>query len=184
MGKRDLALVLLAGALLLIPAAASVDVFNPDEPREAEITREMAASMDLIVPTFDGCAFLEKPPLFYWLALAAGKLPLGIPELATRVPSILAALGLLAIVFLLGRELFDRRTGRAAAMLLLTTFQFWWFGKRAILDMTLAFFVGAVMLAFLLGHRRPARRTQWFLLGGVAAAGAVLTKGLIGLLIP
>lgn len=184
MGKRDLALLLFAGALLLVSAAAAVDVFNPDEPREAEITREMGVSGDLVVPRFDGCAFLEKPPLFYWCALAAARIPFGIPELAMRLPSIAAALGLLGIVYLLGRELFDRRTGRAAAALLLTTFQFWWLGKRALLDMTLAFFVGAVMLAFLLGHRRPARRARWFLIGGMAGAGAVLTKGLIGLLIP
>ena len=39
MRKRDLALLLFAGALLLVPAAAVVDVFNPDEPREAEIGR-------------------------------------------------------------------------------------------------------------------------------------------------
>src|SRR5436190_663430 len=49
--KRDLALLLLAGALLLLPAAAAVDVFNPDEPREAEIAREMrgcrASALDL-----------------------------------------------------------------------------------------------------------------------------------------
>jgi 4-amino-4-deoxy-L-arabinose transferase-like glycosyltransferase len=184
MGKRDLALLLLAGALLLIPAAAAVDFFNPDEPREAEIAREMRASGDLIVPRFDGCPFLEKPPLFYWCALVAARLPLAIPELEMRLPSILAALGLLAITYLMGSELFDRRTGRAGAALLLTTFQFWWLGKRALLDMTLALFVGAVMLAFLLGYRRPGRRATWFLVGGAAAAGAVLTKGLIGLLIP
>jgi 4-amino-4-deoxy-L-arabinose transferase-like glycosyltransferase len=184
MGKRDLGLLLLAGALLLVPAAAAVDVFNPDEPRESEIAREMRASGDPVVPRFDGCAFLEKPPLFYWCALAAAKLPLGIPELEMRLPSILAALGLLGVTYVLGRELFDRRTGRAGAALLLTTFQFWWLGKRALLDMALAFFVGAVMLAFLLGYRRPSRRTAYFLIGGAAAAGAVLTKGLIGLLIP
>lgn len=206
---KDLAGLLIGGALLLLPGLGAVDLFNPDEPREAEIAREMRETGDGIVPTFNGCPFLEKPPLFYWCGWIVSRVPGLSEEAAARIPSVLAALGLLIVTYFLGRELRDRRTGRAAACLLLTTFQFWWLARRALLDMTLAFFVGASLLFFLLAVRgiagseagsdeavaRPAasrgvasRRRHasvgWLLLAGVAAAAAGLTKGLIGLVIP
>lgn len=181
---RDIGGIVLAAFLLLVPGAALVDLFNPDEPREAEIAREMAVSRDVIVPHFNGCPFLEKPPLFYWCVLTAGKIPGLSMEMAARTPSILAALGLLIVTYGFGRELFDRRTGRAAALLLLTTFQFWWLGKRALLDMTLAFFIGAALWFFLMAERRPLLRGRFLVVAGLAASGAALTKGLIGLLIP
>ena len=177
---RDLAAILIGAVLVLFPGLWAVDLFNPDEPREAEIAREMSLSGDFLVPTFNECPFLEKPPLFYWGVQAFSRLPLLAPELAVRLPSFFAALGLLVLTYLLGCELRSRRTGLAAAFILLTTFQFWWLGRRALLDMTLAFFVGATLFCFVKGMRR----SSWFLLGGVAAAGAVMTKGFIGLIIP
>ena len=208
---KDIATIVLGAALLILPGLAAVDVFNPDEPREAEIAREMRASGDLVVPTFNGCPFLEKPPLFYWGVGLAAKLQFLREEAIVRLPSVLAAISLLLVTYFLGRELFDRRTGRAGALLLLTTFQFWWYARRGLLDMTLSAFVGAAILFFAMAVRRRAggmpdhgrtrsavsidsgdsgavRGARWSIgllaLAGAAAAGAALTKGLIGLVIP
>src|SRR2546422_6819908 len=117
MVRRDLALLVLCGFLLLLPAIFLIDLFNPDEPREAEIAREMRDSGDLVVPHFDGCPFLEKPPLFYWAVWLTSRIPALPPEAAGRLPSVLAAVGLLLVTYLIGRELYDRRTARAAALL-------------------------------------------------------------------
>ena len=73
--RRDVGAIVLAALLLLLPGAALVDLFNPDEPREAEIAREMAISRDGLVPRFNDCPFLEKPPLFYWCVLLAERIP-------------------------------------------------------------------------------------------------------------
>src|SRR5437867_3391045 len=185
MVRRDLAVLVLCGFLLLLPAIFLVDRFNPDEPREAEISREMWESGDLVVPHFDGCPFLDKPALFYCTVRLTSRIQALPAEAAGRLPSVLAAIGLLAVAYFIGLELYDRRTARAAALLLLTTFQFWWLARRVMLDMTLALFVGAAMLCFLKGERTPVpvQRFRWLLLGGAACAGAVMSKGLIGLLI-
>ncbi|HEY2235132.1 MAG TPA: glycosyltransferase family 39 protein, partial [Candidatus Angelobacter sp.] len=37
-----------------------------DEPRYAQIAREMLARHDWIVPTLNGSPWLEKPALLYW----------------------------------------------------------------------------------------------------------------------
>src|SRR5439155_1801495 len=94
---KDIATIVLGAALLILPGLAAVDVFNPDEPREAEIAREMRASGDLVVPTFNGCPFLEKPPLFYWGVGLAAKLQFLREEAIVRLPSVLAAISLLLV---------------------------------------------------------------------------------------
>src|SRR6059036_3784642 len=129
MVRRDLAALTLCGVLLLLPAIFLVDLFNPDEPREAEIAREMRSSGDLLVPHFNGCPFLEKPPLFYWTVWLTSRIRALPAEAAGRLPSVLAAIGLLAVAYFIGLELYDRRTARAASLLLLTTFQFWWLAR-------------------------------------------------------
>src|SRR5439155_1440869 len=66
--------------------------------------------------------YFEKPPLYPWLA-ALFSLPAGKPtELALRLPSSLAGLLGLVAVFFLGRDLFGRRTGALAAVILATTY--------------------------------------------------------------
>src|SRR5215475_2268145 len=87
-----LALTLLA-SLLYLPSVWMRDLWNPDEPRYAEVAREMVARDDYALPHLNGAVYGEKPPLFFWLGAAAGSLP-GVPfESGTRLVSALAALG-------------------------------------------------------------------------------------------
>ena len=61
--------------LIAIPALflglGEYELLSPDEPREGEIAWEMWVSKNFAVPTLNGEAFLEKPPLFYWSVVAA-----------------------------------------------------------------------------------------------------------------
>ena len=41
--------------------------WEPDEARYGEIAREMLALHDFIVPHLNYVAYVEKPPLLYWL---------------------------------------------------------------------------------------------------------------------
>ena len=61
-----LTLVLLVPALLLY-SNLSFHLLEPDEGRYAEIPREMVAANVWVVPTLQGEAYLDKPPLMYWL---------------------------------------------------------------------------------------------------------------------
>src|SRR2546426_437868 len=65
---------------------------EPDEGRYSEVSREMVASGDWLVPRFNGVEHLSKPPVTYWLVAASLK-TFGVNEWAARLPAALAALG-------------------------------------------------------------------------------------------
>ena len=88
--------------LLLLVPLWSVGTFyrgswTPDEPREADIVWHMANQQDRTLPNFAGAPFLEKPPLYYWVAARAHAL-LGESVQASRAPNLLyAAITVLAL---------------------------------------------------------------------------------------
>src|ERR687884_789294 len=98
--------------LLALAAAAFVTFFfglgrlallGPDEPRYAEIAREMFASGDWISPRLCGCLWFEKPALVYWLS-ALGYRLFGVSEFAARLPvTVAATLTALLLYFVLKR---------------------------------------------------------------------------------
>ena len=66
--------LLVAAVFAAVAAFAGVhghSLWSPDEPREAEMSREMLESGFSAMPTLGGEPFLEKPPLFFWLAAAS-----------------------------------------------------------------------------------------------------------------
>ena len=72
-----------------------------DEPRYAQVSREMLERHDWITPTLGGKPWLEKPPLYYWQAMAAYRI-FGVRDWSARVPSALdASLIVLAVYFFL-----------------------------------------------------------------------------------
>ncbi len=64
---------------------------GPDEPRYAEVAREMLLRCDLITPTLGGLPWFEKPPLLYWLMMASYRV-FGVTEFAARVGPVLCGL--------------------------------------------------------------------------------------------
>ena len=69
----------------------ALGLVGPDEPRYAEVAREMAQSGDWVTPRLYGKPWFEKPILYYWGAALAYRL-FGVNEFAARLPSALAAL--------------------------------------------------------------------------------------------
>jgi 4-amino-4-deoxy-L-arabinose transferase-like glycosyltransferase len=179
------AVVLFASAILLFVAIGRADLFNPDEPREAEMVREMWASGDCLVPRLNGEPFLEKPPLFYWLVVAAYRVAGGPGEGAARlVPAIAGTLSVL-LLLLFGRDLVGERGALLAAFVLLTSFQFFWIARRCMIDMPLLLMVLLACFAFHRGFVLPGGfRPAWQALGFAATAAAVLLKGIVGAGIP
>src|SRR5262249_28602186 len=104
-------------------------------------------------------------------------------ELALRLPSSLAALLGLLVVFLLGRGLFGRRTGALAAVVLATTYGFFMEARWAHPDMLWTLWLLLACLAF---HRAYASggSARWLALFYLSIGLAVLTKGPHGILIP
>src|SRR5215470_4486551 len=94
---RRLAGIALVGALTLLYGwrLGARSFWEPDEPRYAEIGREMLATGDWVVPRLDALRYYEKPPLVYWSAAAAFAL-IGTSEGSARLPVVIFSLLFLA----------------------------------------------------------------------------------------
>ncbi len=97
--------LLLAGfcAYLFFYGIGSFGLIGADEPRYAQIAREMLERHDWITPVLGGHPWLEKPPLYYWQAMLAYSL-FGVSDVAARVPSAVDAALLVIAVYLFFRR--------------------------------------------------------------------------------
>ena len=168
---------LLAGVAIVI-LAAGIGLRDPwpaDEPRFALVAKQMIESGNWLIPHRGSELYSDKPPLFM-AAQALFFSLFGNWRVAFLLPSLLAGLGMLALVYDLGRRLWDHRVGTYAAAALLCTFQFVYQVKRAQIDPTVCFFLTlanyGLLRHFLFG---PDWRAYW--LGCFAAGLGVITKG-------
>jgi 4-amino-4-deoxy-L-arabinose transferase-like glycosyltransferase len=181
----DLLLLVVVFAALLGPSIGRRALWEPDEGRYAEIPREMVATGDYLTPRIDGIKYFEKPPLVYWVTAAAIRIA-GTSEAAVRSPiALFALLGGMA-VYVAGRRLFGRAAGLWSALALATSPLYLGLGQVLSLDMPVSALLTASLLAFLQAVREPPGWNRRLLLWAfyAAAALAVLSKGLIGVLIP
>ncbi len=159
---------------------------KPDEGRYAEIPREMLASGDWLTPRLNGYKYFEKPALQYWATAAAFKL-LGQNEWAARLwPGLAGFLGV-CMVFWAGRRLFGSLAALYGAAVAASSALYVFLGHGLSLDMALAFFMSASVFAIALAQRdavQAPERRHWMLFAWAAAALAVLSKGLVGALLP
>src|SRR5512147_2959285 len=90
-------LVTLAGfcAFLFFFGLGSFGLVGADEPRYAQIAREMLARHDWITPVLNGTPWLEKPVLYYWSAALSYEV-FGVSDWAARLPSALFTTGMIA----------------------------------------------------------------------------------------
>jgi 4-amino-4-deoxy-L-arabinose transferase-like glycosyltransferase len=163
---------------LLLLGIFDHDLWTPDEPRAAEISREfLEPGHSWSVPTLNGEPFLEKPPLVYWIATASMKV-FGVGAAAARLPCVLFGIGTLAFTALLGRRLFDAETGRGALLLLATSSGFLLVSHHLEADSGLVCFVaGAAYFLYRALHDSP----RWFAAFHVALLGAFFSKGFIAI---
>ncbi len=172
----------LVGLCLLISFCGifNRELWTPDEPREAAIILAMSRAGHDLVPQLAGQPFVEKPPLYY--LMSAGWLRLGgaVGHSAgwLRLSSALWGLGTLGMTFLLARRLYDRPTARLAVVILATMPGFIHVTHWLLVDNALMFFLVATCWALAAAYQ--GQRPGFLLLAGLFAAGAFLTKGLIG----
>jgi 4-amino-4-deoxy-L-arabinose transferase-like glycosyltransferase len=171
-----------------------VPLVGPDEPRYAQVAREMFDRGDWISPTLGGYDWFEKPALLYWLQIVGYKV-FGVNEFASRFGSALFGLGTVASMWLLGRfSNFDtdrRETIRFANLLSLitaTSLGILVFSHAASFDIIVTFPLTASLAGFFIADRSAPDEDQKRNLGFFAfyffAGLAVLAKGLIGIVFP
>ena len=141
-----LALIAFCGYFFLL-GLQLVGLLGADEPRYAQIAREMLARHDWVTPVLYGVPWLEKPPLYYWCTMLTYKASGRVTDVAARLPS--ALLCSLMIVFIYrwarrfrpGMEL-DAALITASAAIVLG------FGRGASTDMPLTVMFTLVMLSW------------------------------------
>ena len=159
---------------------------RPDEGRYAEIAREMTQSGDFVTPRLNDLKYFEKPPLQYW-ATAIAYLAFGEHNWTARLWSVITGLFGIAVVFWIGRRLYGTAAGIAAAAA--TASSLWYFTVAHIntLDMGLTAWMTLTLAAFLFAQRSDATSRDRCIAMHVAWAAmalAVLSKGLIGVVLP
>jgi hypothetical protein len=159
----------------------------PDEVRYGEISREMIATGDWVVPRLNGLRYFEKPVMGYWLN-GLSMLAFGANAFALRFPSALAAgLSALMIWLLMRRGRPDTGGGIMASLIFLTCFLVVGTGVFSVLDGMLAMFLTMAMTAFYFACASP--RGSWtekglLALFGILCGMAFLTKGFLAFAVP
>lgn len=180
-----LALLLLIAACVFFIGLGRLPLLEPDEGRNAEVSREMLVTHDYVTPHYDSLTYLDKPAFQFWLIAGSFRL-FGISEWAARFPSALLALACVLLAWILSRsmEARGRGAGFRAGVILAVSPLFFVFARTVIFDMTLTLFVALALYLFWLndGRDRPSRGVD---VVAFAAMGiATLTKGPVGFLIP
>lgn len=182
---RDLIILTIVIGLFFTFMLGNRPLHVPDEGRYVEISREMAATGDYLTPRLNGVKYFEKPALFYWIEAFSIEL-FGLREFTLRLwPALFALLGCLAVAAA-GARLFGRLTGLLSAIILATCSLYYGLSRVIILDMPVSILVTLALLSFLTGTREAPGWKRRLLLWGFYAfsALAVLTKGLIGIILP
>ena len=96
LAKRVWSFLFLAIAAFYLYGLGTMPLVGPDEPRYAQVAREMLARRDLITPTLGGRSWFEKPPLLYWMMMASYRV-FGVNEFSARLGP--AICGLLTALF-------------------------------------------------------------------------------------
>jgi 4-amino-4-deoxy-L-arabinose transferase-like glycosyltransferase len=159
-------------------------LFEPDEGRNAERARELLLLNNWAIPHENFLPALDKTIFLYWLIAIAYKC-FGVSEWSARLPSALAALGCLLLVYRFACDRWGNWVALWSTLILLTNLQFFFYSRLVIFDMTLAFFTTLALIEYT-RRWRPAIHTLDHATSLMSAAMglATLVKGPIGVVLP
>ncbi|MGF2035283.1 MAG: glycosyltransferase family 39 protein [Nostoc sp. CmiVER01] len=188
----------------------SIGLIDETEPLFAEASRQMFVTGDWITPFFNGDTRFDKPALIYWCQAIAYAI-IGVNEWAVRLPSAIAAFALVCLAFYTIQWYFakqdeleqvSRPTRRyftsfiAAALMALNPETIIW-ARTGVSDMLLTGCMASALLCFFLGYAGKGDEgaggeritnalfpNKWYLAFYVLIAGAILTKGPVGIVVP
>ncbi len=172
--------VLVVATLIFFYHLGAYGFWEPDEARYGEIAREMLALRDFIVPHLNYVAYVEKPPLLYWLTASSFRI-FGLDEFAARlIPALSALLGVLATFIFVDRTM-GRRRATVAAAILATAPVYAVMAQVLTTDMLLTALVTIALFALFLHYQEGG---AWCWIAYCAMGLATLTKGPVGIALP
>ncbi len=185
-GERGWLWLLCLVCLVIVSCSlGSSALFEPDEGRNAEKAREILLLGDWVTPHENFLPTLDKPIFLYWLVAISFKL-FGMSEWSARLPSALAALGCVVLVYRFAR--LQSGVGEAlwSSLILITSLEFVLFSRFVIFDMTLTFFIALGLFSFYAAAETNNLRSGKIhsLMTYAAIAIGTLVKGPIASVIP
>ena len=175
-------LLVLVGCTYLL-TATRLAITDDGDALYAGVAKEMLRRGDWVTPYADGVRFLDKPPLMYWL-MAASYAAFGVSEFSARLPSVLAVVGTTLLLFFTGRKAGGEPAGLISGLAFAFSVGTFLLTRMVFPDILFVFLLTLSIHGFLdwyMDDRRPLLPAMLFY-GGLA--GAVLTKGLIGIVFP
>lgn len=173
--------ILIFASILLFWNLGKNYLTNWDEAWYGDIARNMAETGNIITPYWNSKPFFDKPPLYLWLTAISFKI-FGVSEFSERFISALSGVGVVYLVYSLGKLLFNSKTGILASLVLCSTLGFLYRARTGNLDVLLTFFLLLTMYCFYQGLQK--KSSKWFLYMGIATGLGFLTKGFIAFLFP
>ena len=165
-------------------------LMGPDEPRYAQVAREMFLRGDWVTPTLGGHTWFEKPALLYWLMEASYGL-FGVTEFAARVgPALSGVLTVLLAGWAARRAEFESREelrglGVTCAAVAASTLGLLVFARASSFDTLLTTTVTGALVCFYCSElERGAGRRTWLVGFYLFVGASLLAKGLVGVVIP
>ena len=167
---------------------------GPDEPRYAQVAREMMGSGDFITPHLYGKPWFEKPILYYWLTVQSYRV-FGVSEIAARLPAAMSSILLILAVFTIGWGWRSSQCGMVAVLMLASSPICISLGRAASMDMLLTAALTLSLTGFYLGLSIPRGNgsiTQapwkqspriWMFVAYSSLGVALLAKGPVGLVL-
>ena len=174
-----LALIAFCG-FFFIAGIQLIGLIGADEPRYAQVAREMLARHDWVTPTLYGHPWLEKPPLYYWCTMLAYKGAGGVSDWAARLPSAILCSLMVFFIYVWARH-FRRGMQLDAALITAASAMVIGFGRSASTDMPLTAMITAAMLCW---YGWYSRQDRGWLLGTYLFLGlGTLAKGPVAVLL-
>ncbi len=150
-------------------------LWPPDEPRFAQVAREMLQSGNYLTPHINGEPYKEKPPLLFWCVAMLSRIPGDVTEVTARIPSVVSGVLTLLVTMALAQRLYGPQVALWSGVILITSFRYWWQARFGQIDMLLALWLSLSLYSFWRWHE--ARRLPWLLGFYLAVAAGVMSKG-------
>src|SRR5271165_275204 len=171
--RTDALLIVGFCAFLFFYGMGQFGLIGADEPRYAQVARDMIDRHDWITPVLGGRPWLEKPPLYYWQAMLVYSVR-GVSDVSARVPAAIDATLLVVAVYLFFRR-FRRGVEVDAALITASCAGVIGYARAASMDMALAAAFSVGMLAWW-AWRQSGKKVHLALFYFCMALG-VLAKG-------
>lgn len=179
------ALISLFSLYYLVPLEFRA-LWQPDETRYAEISREMLANGSWVTPHFFDLRYFEKPIAGYWINTLSQWL-FGHNNFSVRMGSVFSTTASALMLFWLGKRLFiERSVALTGIVIFLTSLLVYGVGTYTVLDPMLALWMTGAMCSYWLAAeaRTPGQRLRGYLLLGCACGMGFMTKGFLALALP